>query len=103
MGLCLENRRWGSRRRFVTGRRNQRRLRSLSNSDALNALTAVGDDLVGQWDSLDLSRQHAIIKAVVDHIVIHPLLSGPRFNPMRAEGLATLRGVLAGQVRRVGV
>ena len=78
---------WRKARTVIDQRLNDnlRRLRTLSNNDALNALSAVGGDLASQWQTLDISRQHAIVKAVVDHIVIHSLRSGPTFNPARVE------------------
>lgn len=39
-----------------------------------------------QWPSLNLDRQRAIVKAVLDHVIIHPGKMGTRYvDPQRAE------------------
>ncbi len=64
---------------------NQRKLQALSNSEALHALGNIGDDLADRWEALDISRQHAIIKAVLDHAVINPAPPSHVFRPSRVE------------------
>lgn len=64
---------------------NQRQLQTLSNAEALQALGTIGPDLAGQWADLDISRQNAIIKAVLDHAVINPSPPTRVFRPSRVE------------------
>lgn len=53
-------------------RSTERQLASATRTDALNGLVGNGEQLRNQWASLNLSRQHAIIGAVLDHAVIAP-------------------------------
>jgi site-specific DNA recombinase len=64
---------------------NQRKLQALSNSEALHALGNIGPDLASQWEGLDITRQHAIIKAVLDHAVVNPSPPSPVFRPSRVD------------------
>lgn len=41
-------------------------------------LVGCGEVLRGQWDDLDIDRQQAIIKSVLDHAVIAPGTPGSR-------------------------
>ena len=50
----------------------ERRLARATNTEALHGLVGQGDALRRQWADLNLSRQHAIVAAVLDHAVIHP-------------------------------
>jgi hypothetical protein len=35
------------------------------------------------WDGLDITRKHAIVAAVLDHIAVHPATGGGGFDPGR--------------------
>jgi DNA invertase Pin-like site-specific DNA recombinase len=50
----------------------ERRLARATGSEALQGLVGQGDALRSQWSDLNLSRQHAIVSAVLDHAVIGP-------------------------------
>ena len=56
----------------------ERRLARASRSDALIGLVGNGERLKSQWDGLNLDRQHAIVRAVLDHAVILPGTPGVR-------------------------
>lgn len=56
----------------------QRQLASLTRSDALAGLVGNGQQLGASWNSLNLSRQHAITAALVDHVDIAPGTPGVR-------------------------
>jgi hypothetical protein len=56
----------------------QRQLASLTRSDALAGLIGNGQQLGASWNTLNLSRQHAITAALVDHVVIAPGTPGVR-------------------------
>lgn len=56
----------------------------ITRADALNGLVGNGDALRAQWATLNLDRQHAIIRAVLDHAVIAPGTPGARaLDPAR--------------------
>jgi DNA invertase Pin-like site-specific DNA recombinase len=64
----------------------ERHLARLTRADALHGLVGQGDQLRRQWGTLNLSRQHAIIAAVVDHVVIGPGQNGARtLDPNRVQ------------------
>ena len=65
----------------------ERRLSRMTRTDALAGIVGNGAALAQQWASLNLSRQHAIVKAVLDHVVISPAdRRGQReVNPDRAD------------------
>lgn len=44
----------------------------------LAELVGQGNALRGQWDSLSLDRQHAIVRTVIDHVTINPGTPGAR-------------------------
>jgi DNA invertase Pin-like site-specific DNA recombinase len=50
----------------------ERRLARLTRNDALAGLVGNGEQLRGQWNALNLTRQHAIVAAVLDHARIRP-------------------------------
>ena len=56
------------------------------------ATSATAPGCAREWDALDLSQQHAIVAAVVDHVVVGPGASG--LQPLRRvtadAGLAAL-------------
>lgn len=57
---------------------NERRLARASHNDALHGLIGNGDALRAQWGDLNLDRQHAIVRAVLDHATILPGTAGAR-------------------------
>jgi site-specific DNA recombinase len=62
----------------------QRRLARLTNTDAINGFIGNGAKLRAQWAELNLTRQHAVVRAVLDHAVIEPAKSSA-FDPARVE------------------
>lgn len=50
----------------------ERRLSRMTRTDALAGIVGNGAALGKQWASLNLTRQHAIVKAVLDRVVISP-------------------------------
>jgi site-specific DNA recombinase len=65
---------------------SERRLTRANGSDALHGLIGNGEELGRTWDSLNLDRQTAIIKAVLDHAVIGPGVPGARsLDPGRVQ------------------
>jgi hypothetical protein len=75
-----------TRREFVTMRASivqqresaERRLASLSRNDALAGLIASGRSLNDTWDELNLTRQQAIIAALITAVTIGPGRPGVR-------------------------
>jgi DNA invertase Pin-like site-specific DNA recombinase len=64
----------------------ERRLGRMTQKDALAGLVGNGEELRAQWSGLNLTRQHAIIRAVLDHAVIGPGNSrGRGFDPGRVD------------------
>jgi site-specific DNA recombinase len=65
---------WQSARRPIEDRIRitERRLASATHTDALVGLSGQGSSLRERWEGLDLSRQAAIVRAVLDHVVIAP-------------------------------
>jgi hypothetical protein len=62
----------------------RRQLARATRASALDQYVGRGDELREQWDSLDLSQQHAIVAAVVAHIVVGPGRRGyNRFDESR--------------------
>lgn len=76
----ISMREWMTAKKPITDRHDavQRQLATLTRTTALNGLVGNGETLRGTWSSLNLSRQHAIITALVDHIVIGPGTPGSR-------------------------
>ncbi len=67
--------------RITTARKQ---LAKTTRASALDAFVGKGEELREQWGSLDLSQQHSIVKAVVDHVVVGPGRRGyNRFDPSR--------------------
>lgn len=66
---------------------NRRRLSNLRGNHELNALVGQGQKLNKKWQDLNLTRQVAIVKTLVDHVRIHtPSAKGRRdFNLDRIE------------------
>ena len=64
----------------------ERRLARVTRNDALTGIVGNGQALQSQWAELNLTRQHAIVKAVLDHVVIAPGTSGARaLDPARVD------------------
>ena len=80
---------WMSARNPIEARRadNERQLARLTRTDALAGLIGNAEQLSAQWSSLNLTRQAAIVRALIDRIVIAPVgSSGPRrFSPDRVD------------------
>ena len=51
---------------------NEKLLARMTHEDSLDALAGTGATLMAAWSELNLARQVAIIRQVVDHIVIQP-------------------------------
>ncbi len=56
----------------------ERRLASASDSGALHGIVGNSEALRAQWESLGLDRRQAVVKAVLDHVVIGPGSPGAR-------------------------
>jgi hypothetical protein len=62
----------------------QRQLSRITNGDSLKGLVGNGEELRRSWSALNLSRQHAIVAAVIDHAEIGPGTQGAsKFDPGR--------------------
>jgi DNA invertase Pin-like site-specific DNA recombinase len=62
----------------------RKQLAKVSRSSVLDRHVGNGDGLRAEWDSLDLSQQHAIIAAVIDSVVVGPARRGyNRFDESR--------------------
>jgi site-specific DNA recombinase len=62
----------------------QRQLARTTRSTALAGLVGNGDDLRRSWGGLNLSRQHAIVQALIDHATIGAGTQGARsLDPAR--------------------
>ncbi|MFT7395208.1 MAG: site-specific DNA recombinase [Candidatus Azotimanducaceae bacterium] len=79
-------REWLTAREPIEGRIRdaQRRLDRITRTDSLAGFIGNGEALHAQWSELNLTRQHAIIRAVLDHAVVAPTdVRGGSFNPDR--------------------
>lgn len=64
----------------------ERRIARASGNGALMGVVGNGESLRAQWADLNLTRQAAIVKAILDHAVIGPGTIGARsFEPARAD------------------
>ncbi len=64
----------------------ERRLSRITRNDALGGLVGNGAALGAQWADLNLSRQHAIVRALLDHAVIAPSeRRGSTLDPSRVD------------------
>lgn len=62
----------------------QRQLDQITGTRALDGLVGNGAALLDSWDQLNLDRQHAIVRAVMEHATIMPGKSGARtLDPSR--------------------
>jgi DNA invertase Pin-like site-specific DNA recombinase len=81
---------WLTAKQVVADRlkESERALARLSRDDALIGLVGTGERLRAQWDELNLSQQSAIIRAVVDHVVIDKAKGpSPRLDPGRIRAI----------------
>jgi DNA invertase Pin-like site-specific DNA recombinase len=65
---------WMTARRVIEDRKtaSEKRLRRATNTTQLGGLIGQGDALRTQWATLNLDRQVAIVRAVLNHVVISP-------------------------------
>jgi site-specific DNA recombinase len=64
----------------------KKRLARLSRTTAVVDHVGNATDLRDRWPTLPLTRQHAIVEAVLDHVVVAPGRKGfNRFDPGRFE------------------
>ncbi len=70
----ISRRDWALARKPLEEQRDhlQRQLGRLTHTSALTGLVGNGQHLSRTWSDLTLSRQHAIVKAIIDHIDIAP-------------------------------
>lgn len=86
----ISGREWRAAREPIERRmaERQRQLAAATRTDALTGLPGNGGHLRDQWESLSLSRQAAIVSAVLDHAVIEPGQSGARsLDPARVRAI----------------
>ncbi len=77
---------WIAARDPIEARRAQtrRQVTRRSGSTVLAGLVGNGQELRGAWDSLNLTRQAAIVKAIIDHVLMGPGTRGARrLDPAR--------------------
>ena len=83
-------REWMEARNPIQARidRTEQAIARATRSDALAGLVGNGEQLRGAWAGLNLTRQAAIVQAVLDHAVIGPGTRGIRaFDPDRVTPL----------------
>ena len=81
-------REWMTARDPIEGRMNDaaRRVARATRNDALTGLVGNGDQLREQWAQLNLTRQHAIVRAVLDRVVVSPTEKrSATFDPNRVD------------------
>jgi hypothetical protein len=86
----ISAREWRAAREPIERRmqERQRQLAALTRTDALTGLPGNGGQLRDQWETLSLSRQAAIVAAVLDHAVIEAGQSGARsLDPSRVRAV----------------
>lgn len=62
---------------------NRRRLSRLSPTTAVDEYAGHADLLRPAWAGLPLSRQQAVVRVILDHVVVHPAKPGRGFDPDR--------------------
>lgn len=77
---AISAREWITARDPITARIAQARrdIAAATDTTAVYELAGTGGVLREQWPELDLDRQQAVIKAILDHAVIAPGMSGAR-------------------------
>lgn len=76
-------REWTAARKLIDARMRSasQRLHRMRNTTALDGLIGNGERLRGSWQDLNLTRQAAIVSAVLDHAAVHPAATnGGRFD-----------------------
>jgi hypothetical protein len=75
---------WRAARERIEARltANRRAVDTARGHRGLRDLAGQGSVLADQWDDLPLSRQAAIVKTILDHVVIHP---APRRGPFKID------------------
>ncbi len=84
----ITSREWLTAKAPIEARANdvERRLRRATGNGALLGIVGNGESLRGQWADLNLSRQAAIVKAILDHATIGPGQQGARsLDPSRVD------------------
>lgn len=84
----IASREWIAARNPIEARikDTERRLSRLTSTEALTGLVGNSSQLRQQWSTLNLTRQAAIVRAVLDHVIIHPgSPAATKFDPNRAE------------------
>jgi len=84
----VSSREWIAARNPIEARirDTERALMRLTRSDALTGVVGNGQQLRSMWNTLNLTRQAAIIRAILDHVLIHPgSPTATRFESERAE------------------
>ena len=77
---------WRTARVPIEQRRThaRRQLAKATRTTVLDGFVGNGGALRAKWDSLDLTRQHAIVAAIVDHVTVAPGRRGyNRFDESR--------------------
>jgi len=76
---------WLAARDSVQARidQNRRRLSRLFPTTAVDEYAGRSDLLRSAWQGLPLSRQQAVIRVILDHVVVHPAKPGRGFDPDR--------------------
>lgn len=83
---AITSREWSQARTTIEDRvtATRRRLGRLTTDDTLAGMVGTGGELRSRWAELNLTRQAAIISAIVDHVVIAPSPTRGRiFDPNR--------------------
>jgi site-specific DNA recombinase len=84
----IGQREWLAARKPIEARtaRTETQLTRLTRTDALHGLPGNGSQLRSTWTGLNLTRQHAIVRAVLAHAVIAPGTPGARsLDPARVD------------------
>lgn len=84
----ISTREWMTARNPIQARieDGERRLARATRSDAIAGLVGNGTELHRKWPDLDLTRQAAIVTAILDHVVIGPGTPGARgLDPDRVD------------------
>jgi hypothetical protein len=86
----ISAREWRAAREPIERRKNdrQRQLRAMTQTDALAGLPGNGSQLRSEWSGLNLTRQAAIVSAILDHAVVDPGQQGSRaLDPSRVRAV----------------
>ncbi|HZE16015.1 MAG TPA: recombinase family protein, partial [Mycobacterium sp.] len=77
---AISAREWIAARDPITARiaANRRDIAEATDTSAVYELAGTGGTLAKQWPDLDVGRQQAIVKSVLDHAVIAPGTAGQR-------------------------